>query len=109
MRFDNQFRLEHANTNSFLLRRLEGAEERLPQKVGAHPASVVPHGKHDPAILPCRFEPHFGADLEIRTHGNVFAATAFLQGIALEEVDRAKLDTYDPAYPLTITLWAKKR
>jgi len=55
------------------------------------------------------FEPHSGADMEIRTHGNAFAATAFLQGIALEEVDRAKLDTYDPAYPLTITLWAKKR
>jgi SAM-dependent methyltransferase len=54
------------------------------------------------------FEPHFGAELEIKSHGNVFAATAFLQGVALEEVDRAKLDIYDPAYPVIITLRAKK-
>ncbi|MCU1294691.1 MAG: glycosyl transferase family 2 [Bryobacterales bacterium] len=54
------------------------------------------------------FEPHFGPELEIKAYGNVFAATAFLQGAALEEVDRAKLDIYDPAYPVTITLRARK-
>jgi GT2 family glycosyltransferase/SAM-dependent methyltransferase len=54
------------------------------------------------------FEPHFAPELEIKTHGNVFAATAFLQGAALEEVDRAKLDIYDPAYPVIITLRARK-
>ena len=54
------------------------------------------------------FEPHFAPELEIKTYGNVFAATAFLQGAALEEVDRAKLDIYDPAYPVTITLRAQK-
>jgi SAM-dependent methyltransferase len=42
-------------------------------------------------------------------HGNVFAATAFLQGVALEEVPRAKLDVYDEAYPLIITIRATKR
>jgi SAM-dependent methyltransferase len=55
------------------------------------------------------FEPHFAADLEINTHGNVFAATAFLQGLALEEIDRASLDIHDPAYPVIITLRARKR
>ena len=55
------------------------------------------------------FEPHFGTELQIRVDGNVFAATAFLQGVALEEVDRAKLDIYDPAYPVIITLRARKR
>ena len=54
------------------------------------------------------FEPQFAADLEINTHGNVFAATAFLQGVALEEIDRAKLDIHDPAYPVIITLRARK-
>jgi len=54
------------------------------------------------------FEPQFGPKLEIRTHGNVFAAMAFLQGAALEEVDRARLDIHDPAYPVTITLRAQK-
>jgi SAM-dependent methyltransferase len=55
------------------------------------------------------FERHFGPEMEIKTHGNVFAATAFLQGAALEEVDRAKLDIHDPAYPVVITLRAQKR
>jgi glycosyltransferase involved in cell wall biosynthesis len=55
------------------------------------------------------FEPLFGTELEIRADGNVFAATAFLQGAALEEVDRATLDIYDPAYPVIITLRARKR
>jgi len=54
------------------------------------------------------FEPDFGPELEIKTHGNVFAATAFLQGVALEEVDRAKLNVYDPAYPVIITLRVRK-
>jgi GT2 family glycosyltransferase/SAM-dependent methyltransferase len=54
------------------------------------------------------FEPHFGPELEIKTNGNVFAATAFLQGAALEEVDRAKLDIEDAAYPVIITLRARK-
>jgi SAM-dependent methyltransferase len=54
------------------------------------------------------FEPLFGPDLEIKTHGNVFAATTFLQGAVLEEVDRAKLDIDDPAYPVIITLRAPK-
>jgi glycosyltransferase involved in cell wall biosynthesis len=55
------------------------------------------------------FEPLFGTELEIRADGNVFAATAFLQGAALEEIDRAKLDVHDPAYPVIITLRARKR
>jgi GT2 family glycosyltransferase len=55
------------------------------------------------------FEPYFASEMEIKTHGNVFAATAFLQGMALEEVDRAKLDVHDPAYPVVITLRAQKR
>lgn len=34
--------------------------------------------------------------------GNLFAATAFLHGAAIEEVDTAKLDLFDPAYPVTV-------
>jgi SAM-dependent methyltransferase len=55
------------------------------------------------------FARHFAPEMEIETHGNVFAATAFLQGAALEEVSRAKLDIHDPAYPVIITLRAYKR
>jgi hypothetical protein len=52
----------------------------------------------------------FGPDMvRIESHGNVFAATAFLQGIALEEVHAKDLDIKDPAYPVTICVRAQKR
>jgi hypothetical protein len=47
----------------------------------------------------------FTADtLDIKTHGNVFAAMAFLQGASLAEIDWSKLDIHDQAYPVIITL-----
>jgi glycosyltransferase involved in cell wall biosynthesis len=51
----------------------------------------------------------FGAEnVEVETHGNVFAATAFLQGLALEEVDRSMLDATDPSYPMVVTVRARR-
>jgi GT2 family glycosyltransferase/SAM-dependent methyltransferase len=51
----------------------------------------------------------FGADnVEVEAFGNVFAATAFLQGLALEEVDRAMLDVPDEAYPIIVTVRARR-
>jgi glycosyltransferase involved in cell wall biosynthesis/SAM-dependent methyltransferase len=51
----------------------------------------------------------FGSqNVVVEAYGNVFAATAFLQGLALEEVDCAKLDDYDEAYPVTIAVRAWK-
>jgi SAM-dependent methyltransferase len=35
-------------------------------------------------------------------HGNLYAATAFLHGAAAEELEAAKLDLFDPAYPVTV-------
>lgn len=55
------------------------------------------------------FEPLFGADgVEVTSHGNVFSATCMLQGIAVEEVDEAKLDVFDAAYPLLLTVRARR-
>ncbi len=55
------------------------------------------------------FERHFGPEMiQTETHGNVFAATALLHGVAYEEVDRKKLDSQDCCYPLVITLRAGK-
>jgi SAM-dependent methyltransferase len=52
----------------------------------------------------------FGAaHVQVESHGNVYAATAFLQGLALEEVDRAKLEACDACFPVTITVRARKR
>jgi hypothetical protein len=39
----------------------------------------------------------------IATHGNLYAATAFLHGAAVEEIEAAKLAYFDPAYPVTVT------
>lgn len=40
--------------------------------------------------------------IEVTTYGNLFAATAFLHGAAVEEVSRRRLDRFDPAYPVTV-------
>lgn len=59
----------------------------------------------------CRlvFAAAFGPDaVTVATHGNVYAATAFLQGLAFEELDRAKLDVVDPLYPVISTIRARK-
>lgn len=46
----------------------------------------------------------FGPDaVTVEGHGNVFAATTFLQGLALDEVDTRKLDVVDGAYPVIVT------
>jgi glycosyltransferase involved in cell wall biosynthesis len=52
----------------------------------------------------------FGRDDVIVEHyGNVFAATAFLQGVAVEEVDATKLDPLDKSYQLIVGVRARKR
>ncbi len=51
----------------------------------------------------------FGASqVQVEAWGNVFAATAFLQGAAVEEVDRRKLLIRDPCYPVTVMIRAQK-
>jgi hypothetical protein len=50
------------------------------------------------------------ADIEIASFGNVYAAKAFLDGLAVEDLpDAAALDTHDPDYPVTIGIRATKR
>jgi glycosyltransferase involved in cell wall biosynthesis len=51
----------------------------------------------------------FGEDaVLIEEYGNVFAATAFLQGLAVEELRRADLDPLDKAYPVILGVRARK-
>jgi hypothetical protein len=49
-----------------------------------------------------------GADVAVEAHGNVLAATAFLQGLAAHELTTEELDYRDPAYPLLVTARAVK-
>jgi SAM-dependent methyltransferase len=56
------------------------------------------------------FEPVFGDGVEIQTHGNVTAALALLQGLAIEDLpDRRLLDDRDADYQVILTARAKKR
>lgn len=55
------------------------------------------------------FESSFGTEaLNIESHGNVYAAIAFLTGVVRQEVDTAKLEENDPAYPVIITVRASR-
>jgi SAM-dependent methyltransferase len=51
----------------------------------------------------------FGWELVgVESHGNAFAATAFLQGLALEEVPESRLVPVDRAYPVIVAARALK-
>ena len=55
------------------------------------------------------FEEHWPeSGLTVRAHGNVVAATAYLQGLATEELDPRELTTDDPDYQIQITVRAVK-
>ncbi len=55
------------------------------------------------------FEARFDeADLRIKAYGNVYAATAFLHGLAVEELDQKKLDYFDRDYETLIAVRAEK-
>ncbi|MBR1702195.1 MAG: hypothetical protein IJ716_09610 [Lachnospiraceae bacterium] len=47
-------------------------------------------------------------NVQVKAFGNAMAATAFVQGIAVEEVDKALLDIEDPAYAIIIGIFARK-
>ena len=49
-----------------------------------------------------------GGEVIVEAHGNVLAATAFLQGLAAEELTAEELAYRDPAYELLITARARK-
>ena len=52
----------------------------------------------------------FGLDaVDVESHGNVFAATTFRQGLALSEVPTRKLDVRDDAYPVIVAAWCACR
>ncbi|MEE3850228.1 methyltransferase domain-containing protein [Gordonia sp. LSe1-13] len=45
--------------------------------------------------------------VDVRTFGNVLAATSFLQGISDRELRRSELDVIDPEYPVIVTVVAR--
>lgn len=47
-------------------------------------------------------------DLTVRTYGNVLAATAFLYGLAAEELTDAELAAHDRRYPVIVAVSARR-
>ncbi len=55
------------------------------------------------------FEEMFPAsDVTIKAYGNVLAASAFLYGLASEELDRSELDHMDPDFEVLLSVRARK-
>jgi hypothetical protein len=55
------------------------------------------------------FQPVFAGGVEVGSFGNVLAAIALLQGIAIEELpDPTLLDEHDADYQLIVTVVARK-
>ncbi|WP_126174457.1 hypothetical protein [Altericroceibacterium xinjiangense] len=55
------------------------------------------------------FEKFFSPeDVEIVVYGNVYSASSFLYGLAVEEVKTSWLDKLDPAYSVTIGIRATR-
>jgi SAM-dependent methyltransferase len=50
-----------------------------------------------------------GADIRVSSYGNVLSATAFLHGLAVDELTPAELDYVDPDMELLVTARALKR
>lgn len=49
----------------------------------------------------------FGGDAPlVRAYGNVLTCTAFLAGLAVEELPRSRIDVHDPAFPLVVAIRA---
>ena len=52
--------------------------------------------------------PFAAAAVDVAAHGNVLAATAFLMGLACEDLTAAELDHRDDRYELVVTARAVK-
>jgi SAM-dependent methyltransferase len=56
------------------------------------------------------FAPVFGdANVRVRSYGNVLAATAFLTGLARQELRAQELDQYDLRFPVIVAVRAVRR
>ena len=55
------------------------------------------------------FAEAFGSEnVEVKTYGNVLAATAFLHGLAVEELSLHEIDYHDPEHEITVAVRAVK-
>jgi len=57
------------------------------------------------ALTETAFDP---SSVDVRAYGNVLTTTAFLYGLGCDDLDARELEEHDPAYPMLITVRARK-
>jgi peptidoglycan/xylan/chitin deacetylase (PgdA/CDA1 family) len=57
------------------------------------------------ALTETAFEP---SSVDVRSYGNVLTTTAFLYGLGCDDLDARELEAHDAAYPMLITVRARK-
>jgi SAM-dependent methyltransferase len=74
-----------------------------------HNRSWPPLWTLSPTALRRLLEERFGKqNVSASAYGNVFAAVAFLHGLAESELQPSELDTHDPEYPVTVVARATR-
>lgn len=61
----------------------------------------------EPALRRLLCGPFHPEKVSLETHGNLYAATAFLHAASVEQVSRRKLDRFDRRYPVTVAARAE--
>jgi SAM-dependent methyltransferase len=61
-----------------------------------------------PQSMARMLEETFGPDVQLTSYGNVLAATAFLYGLAGDELRPVELEVSDPAYPVIVAARVRK-
>ncbi len=68
------------------------------------------HWNLTPAAVSRILQEQFDVDsVSLEVHGNVFVATAFLQGVSAEEIESSSLRVMDEKYPIVVAARAIKR
>jgi len=70
---------------------------------------MVDYWRFTPTSCSALFSEIFGTEqVTVQAFGNVLTATAFLIGMAYEELSRAELDAHDKFYPVIVVVRAIK-
>ncbi len=71
--------------------------------------SDVDYWRFTPPACERMFGDVFGAQhVDVRAFGNVLTASAFLMGLAAEDLRQDELDHCDPAFPVLVGVWAQR-
>jgi SAM-dependent methyltransferase len=78
-------------------------------RIDRHAGPLRDYWRFTPGSCHLLFDPVFGRDqVQIEAHGNLVVASAFLTGLAAEELHAAELSFLDERFPILVTVRAVK-